>query len=275
MGAAIRLHPSLFGLLWLLLILPGRCQAQSGVAVTSAADPGQVGLVVVLHHLAHEAEALIPAPVTRPGVGSRLVFGLLGGLDLHVEARFGLRLGMTPTADPEWAALAGLRLAPIPVGGPLRFELVAAGGMRSVPGNVVDHGGLWESDIRRTENPAVTVARLDSLVAIQPEPGKPAMLGRFRYENHWVVLASTVHSTASTQCRGATLASHLFEVRLGLLLSPEQKRSFIVECGLYFYRPEREDQMYPHTGLVLRLGTATELGPTAESPRSPAPEAPR
>jgi len=259
--APTRTHRGLATLLGLILLTTAwRCEAKSGVAVASAADRGQLGIVVAFHHLSDERENLIAAPITRPGIGGRLVIGLPGALDLHAQGRFGLRLGATPSACPEWDAMAGLRLAPAPLERPVRFELLLGGGMRSVPGYDGWREGMYMGYGHRSASPSVGVARLDSLLALQPHPGKPALLGRFRYENHWIALVTSERSAEPKRCTQGVLASHLWEFRLGLLLSPEKMNSFIVECGAYFYHPQRDDQMDIHSGLVLRMGVASGSG---------------
>jgi hypothetical protein len=241
-----------------LSALPSTARGAASWALASDCPEGRVGFLIGFQQSTNAQWAAIPIPVWRPTLRAELVGGLPGPLDIAVGGHF----GHNGIMRAEYEIAAGLRLAPFDLWSDRRLAVALTGGARAVPGIPTYPDGSM------LDHPAVGMTRLELLYEGHARRPGAAFLLRVRYETHWLMLLERTHAERITETGRPFVASHLVELRVGLVSRPDLPASFMLETGLYVYIPQWEEENVLHVGLIISLAAAMGPDPHLEVMRN-------
>ncbi len=240
-------------LLLAALALPAApASAECSSAMAGRVEDGQGALLIGFEQASVVPWGLVPLPVHRPTFRMEFNGGLPNDMAVHVEGAVG------GVAAPVWRIAAGPRLAPFDTSHDVRPALTLVAGLRSVPGAP----DIWDMCIgcpSEATHDGVLLTGVDGTFEFVKPGRTTAFLLHVRYEAHWIMIADRYHGAYTRSSSRPAFASHLWELRVGVLANPRKPSSAFVELGGFFYQPERDSEMDPHGGLIFSCGAV--IGP--------------
>jgi hypothetical protein len=238
----------------LLLAVPAtHARGEASGAMAGHVPEGQGAMLIGFEQSSALPWALVPIPIHRPTFRMEFNGGLPDGMGVHLEGAIG------GVSSPVWRAAGGPRFAPLDTSHDVRPAVTLLGGLRSVPGAPEIWDFMCVGCNSDATHDGVLLTGAEGVFEFV-KPGRiTSFLLRVRYEAHWILATDRYHGVYTRSSSRPQFASHMWELRLGVVANPRKPSSAFVELGGFFYQPEQESEMDAHGGLIFAGGAV--IGP--------------